>query len=228
MRPILYQLAHRLITSSPTPSYANADRFHLHLTILRELKLYEEANKLLDSDIGKSICATNLSCNELRREIYVQQGRIQLEAEQAEHLIVEKKLVLQTQLLRISAKAPFRDRNWLEFLSVIEGAIPATSPEGTTVDLEATGPKVSRVRELFLKIAEEDGTKDRSAPLALLEVEKRALHHGLSQGWYFIATNICSFIDWISRPGSITHVAETILRQVRRQGLLLRRSEAIP
>lgn len=91
MRPILFKLAHRLITSSPTPSYVNADRFHLHLTILLELELYEEADKLLESDIGKNICSTNLSCNELRREIMARQDRAQQEAERAKKLILEEK-----------------------------------------------------------------------------------------------------------------------------------------
>ncbi|KAF8910991.1 actin cytoskeleton organization protein [Gymnopilus junonius] len=164
MRTILYQLAHRLITSSPTPSYVNADRFHLHLTILRDLKLYEEANKLIDSDIGKSICATNLSCNEIRRDICIQQGRIQEEAERAEQLIVEKK-----------------DRNWLEFLSVLDGAVPAAVSAGTANKSTDAGANINRVQELFTKVAEEDASKDRSAALALLELEKRARTHGLSQ-----------------------------------------------
>lgn len=88
MRPILYKLAHRLIISSPSPSYVNADRFHLHLSILRELDLHEEAQGLLDSDIGKSICATNLSCNEVRRDIWFRQGRLQEEGERARNQIV--------------------------------------------------------------------------------------------------------------------------------------------
>jgi len=91
MRPILFKLAHRLITSSPTPSYVNADRFHLHLFLLRELELYGEAEKLLESDIGKSICATSLSCDEVRRDIWRREGRIQQEGDRAEHLIVDKR-----------------------------------------------------------------------------------------------------------------------------------------
>ena len=91
MRPILFKLAHRLITSSPTPSYVNADRFHLHLFVLRELELYQVADGLLDSDVGKSICATNLSCNEVRRDICLRQGRLQQEGERARNRIVEMK-----------------------------------------------------------------------------------------------------------------------------------------
>ena len=91
MRPILFKLAHRLITSSPTPSYVNADRFHLHLSLLRELGLYEEAEQLLESDIGRSICATSLSCDEVRRHIWHRQGRTQQEGDRAERLIVDKR-----------------------------------------------------------------------------------------------------------------------------------------
>lgn len=91
MRPILYKLAHRLIASSPTPSYVNAERFHLHLSILRELELWQEADKLIESDVGKSICSTSLACDEVRRAIMMQQGRVQEEAERAEQLITEKK-----------------------------------------------------------------------------------------------------------------------------------------
>ncbi|KDR81676.1 hypothetical protein GALMADRAFT_58678 [Galerina marginata CBS 339.88] len=165
MRPILYKLAHRLIASSPTPSYVNADRFHLHLSILRELELYGEAEKLLDSEIGKSICATNLSCNEVRREIWLRQGRLQQESERAEQLLVEKK-----------------DRNWLEFLAVLDAALPFhIPPEDSKVDSTEAMTRISRAQELFSKIAEADGLKDRSASLALLELEKRARAHGSSQ-----------------------------------------------
>src|SRR4051812_1110904 len=73
MSPILYKLAHRLLTSSPTPSYVNADRFYLHLSVLYKLEIFDEADKLLDSEVGQSICATNLSVNEIRREIWRKQ-----------------------------------------------------------------------------------------------------------------------------------------------------------
>jgi N-terminal acetyltransferase B complex non-catalytic subunit len=39
---------------------------------------------------------------------------------------------------------------------------------------------IQRSRELFTRIAEEDGQKDRSGLLALLELEKRARARGLS------------------------------------------------
>jgi N-terminal acetyltransferase B complex non-catalytic subunit len=91
MRAVLYQLAHRLVTSSPTPSYLSADRFHLHLTILRELGLFDEAHTLLESDVGKSICSTSLVCDEIRRDIWRLRGLWNEEGERAEQRIVENK-----------------------------------------------------------------------------------------------------------------------------------------
>lgn len=93
MRTLLYKLAHRLVTSSPTPSYVNADRFHLHLSILRELELFDEARTLLESDIGKNICAASLSCNEIRRDIWRRQGLLEDEGTKAELRITEQKFV---------------------------------------------------------------------------------------------------------------------------------------
>jgi N-terminal acetyltransferase B complex non-catalytic subunit len=90
MRPILYKIAHRLLTSSPTPSYASADRFYLHLLVLKELELWDDVDKLLQEDIAKAICATNLYCNEIRRDIWKTRGLLKEEGEAAEKLIVEK------------------------------------------------------------------------------------------------------------------------------------------
>ncbi|KAF9484719.1 hypothetical protein BDN70DRAFT_825243 [Pholiota conissans] len=162
MRPILFKLAHRLLVSSPTPSYASPDRFHLHLSILRELRLFDEAENLLDSEIGKAICATNLSCNEVRRDIWLHNGRTQQEREHAEDLIAEKD-----------------DRNWLEFLAVLDATLPPASSTAS-VDTEARD-KVTHVQEFFSVIEKVDGLKDRSASLALLELEKRTLAHSLSE-----------------------------------------------
>lgn len=91
MHDLLYKLAHRLVTSSPTPSYVNADRFYLHLTILRELGYIDDAHKLLDSDVGRNICETSLVCDEIRREIFRLKGLYKEEGEQAECRIVDKK-----------------------------------------------------------------------------------------------------------------------------------------
>jgi N-terminal acetyltransferase B complex non-catalytic subunit len=76
-----------------------------------------------------------------------------------------------------------RDRNWLEFLSVLDATLPrqvsSSHSEQSRQDVE---PKVNHSRALFSKIAEEDGLKDRSGFLALLELEKRSIAHGLSKG----------------------------------------------
>jgi N-terminal acetyltransferase B complex non-catalytic subunit len=90
IRSLLYNLAHRLVTSSPTPSYFSADRLFLHLTILRELRLFDDAYKLLSSDVGNYICSTSLVCNEMRREIWRSRGMFDDEAKSAREKIVEK------------------------------------------------------------------------------------------------------------------------------------------
>jgi hypothetical protein len=74
-----------------------------------------------------------------------------------------------------------RDRNWLEFLAVLDATLPPASLPAP-VDSE-TREKVTRTQEFFTVVENEDGLKDRSASLALLELENRALAHGLAQGW---------------------------------------------
>ncbi|KAF8921223.1 N-acetyltransferase B complex non catalytic subunit-domain-containing protein [Mucidula mucida] len=164
MRTMLYQLALRLITSSPNPSFNQADRFHLHLSILRELGSYDDAMKLLDSEIGKYICAASLVCNEVRRDIWRANGLLQEEGKRAETLIVEH-----------------NDRNWLEFLAVLDATFASASDlageETRKSDLVA---ECLRVQELLESIAAKDGKSDRSGPLALLELEKRARQYGVS------------------------------------------------
>jgi len=66
------------------------DRFHLHLIILQELQLWNEANTLLESDVGKSICSASLVCNEIRREIWRQRGLYKEEGERAQENIKNK------------------------------------------------------------------------------------------------------------------------------------------
>ncbi|KAG6874208.1 hypothetical protein C0995_003754 [Termitomyces sp. Mi166 len=164
MRTILYKLAHRIITSSPTP-YQSNDRFHLHLSILRELELYDDAHKLLDSDIGRAICSTSLSCNEIRRDIWRKRGMILDEGKLATQRILDK-----------------HDRNWLEFLSILDATFSYFSSSVESSPSRREGlEQVEKTQELFTRIAEEDGSKDRSAALALLELEKRARNHGISK-----------------------------------------------
>jgi len=179
MRPILLKLAHRLITSSPTPSYIHPERFHLHLSILLDLEVWDEANKLIDSDVGMNICATSLSCNEVRRAIWSKQGRQQQEGERAEKAIVEKKQVLVVFRPVSLSDWKDRDRNWLEFLAVLDAALPFIS--SSSID-SGVHPKIHHTKELFTKVVEEDGLKDRSGFLALLELERRVGLHNTNQG----------------------------------------------
>jgi N-terminal acetyltransferase B complex non-catalytic subunit len=53
---------------------------------------------------------------------------------------------------------------------------------GSDADRQERLDRVSRTRDLFTRLAELDGKKDRTAFLAVLELEKRARVHGLSHG----------------------------------------------
>ena len=76
--------------------------------------------------------------------------------------------------------AHIRDRNWLEFLAVLDATLPpASSPVELNPDIQS---KIDRAQVLFAKVSEDDGLKDRSGSLALLELEHRARAHGVSQG----------------------------------------------
>ena len=93
LRPVLFKLAHRLITSAATPSYLSADRFYVNLLILKELELWDEATTLLSSDIGQAISNTSLSVDELRRDIWKLKGSVKEEGERAQARILEKESV---------------------------------------------------------------------------------------------------------------------------------------
>ena len=88
---MLLKLAQRLLSQSPTPSYYNPDRFHLHLTILKELELYDEAYEMLEHETGKFVCGLSLVCEELRREIWSAKGLVKEEGERAQKRILEAK-----------------------------------------------------------------------------------------------------------------------------------------
>ncbi|KAN0077095.1 N-acetyltransferase B complex (NatB) non catalytic subunit domain containing protein [Tylopilus felleus] len=166
MKTLLYKLAHRLVTSSPTPSYLTADRFHMHISILKELELWDEANTLLESDIGKTICSTSLACDQTRREIWRSRGLFGEEGQRAQQKILNG------------------DRNWLEFLSVLDSTFaPVSSQREGGITEESKNEcleNVSKARAFLAEIAEKDGAKNRTAPLALLELEHRAHKFGLS------------------------------------------------
>lgn len=84
---MLYKLAHRLIQSVWTPTEGNPDRLYLHIYILRQLGLYDDACTLLDSDQGKTLCSRSLACDEIRREISKATGRSKEEGEKAKERI---------------------------------------------------------------------------------------------------------------------------------------------
>lgn len=82
-----------------------------------------------------------------------------------------------------------RDRNWLEFLSVLDSTFAplSLSPNETQNEekLDLCTKNVSKTRNFLMEIAEQDGTRDRSAILALLELEKRAIACGVCTGAVF-------------------------------------------
>lgn len=58
------------------------------------------------------------------------------------------------------------DRNWLEFLAVVDAA--AHAPE------EKLQETIEETRSFFRQIAGKDGKRDRAAPLALFELDRVA------------------------------------------------------
>lgn len=72
------------------------------------------------------------------------------------------------------SSATYRDRNWLEFLAVLDATF--ANPD----DKLATSESIPKTRDFLGKVVEEDGVKDRSAHLALLELEKRSRQHDLA------------------------------------------------
>jgi N-terminal acetyltransferase B complex non-catalytic subunit len=58
----------------------------------------------------------------------------------------------------------------------------SSKPQEVPEKREECLSEVDRTRSFFQKISEKDGKRDRSGPLALLELEHRAREHGVSQG----------------------------------------------
>ena len=90
MRPILFKLSHRLLSSGVVPSYLSADRFYLHLSILKELELWDDAHQLLITEPAKAICETSLIVDEIRREVWKRKGLWEEEKQSAQLRITEK------------------------------------------------------------------------------------------------------------------------------------------
>lgn len=90
MRPILFKLSHRLLSSAVIPSHLSADRFYLHLSILKELELWDDAYQLLITEAGKAICETSLIVDKIRREVWKQKSLWEEEKQIAQGRITEK------------------------------------------------------------------------------------------------------------------------------------------
>jgi len=94
MRDILLKLAHRLIVAAWKQAEVHPDRLYLYTTILHQLGLYKDARELLETESGRFVCARNLSCDYLRREIMKAGGWQTEEGDIAEQRIVEKRSVI--------------------------------------------------------------------------------------------------------------------------------------
>ncbi|KAF8274920.1 actin cytoskeleton organization protein [Lactarius quietus] len=168
MREILLKLAHRLILASWKPSEAHPDRLYLYITILQQLGLYKDARALLETESGRFLCSRSLACDHLRRDIMKAGGWQKEEAEVAEQRILEK-----------------RDRNWLEFISILDATFLASAlSNGTHHESSLLSPSLfaehkEKTRELFAKVAEENGSHDRAGWLGLLELERLSAVHGV-------------------------------------------------
>lgn len=92
MKTMLYKLAARLISTAPSPSTDSADKFHLHLTILREVDL-DEACKHLETPTAQLIYNNNLAVDELRRDIWAKKGMLKEEGDLARTRISENQYV---------------------------------------------------------------------------------------------------------------------------------------
>jgi hypothetical protein len=117
------------------------------------------------------------------------------------------------------------DRNWLEFLSVLKATfsdVTGREEKPSEEASEATRKKIQEARELFAKVVEKDGLKDRSGLLAQLELEKRSRAHGLTDSkWYFPFITDLLF-NWKNiRSGQTRFSSRGVLREVRLQAILL-------
>ncbi|KAI6036277.1 N-acetyltransferase B complex non catalytic subunit-domain-containing protein [Pisolithus microcarpus] len=156
MRTVLYRLAHRLVASSPTPSYLKRS--------------------------WKVICSTSLACSQTRRDIWRKRGLYREEGKRARDRISEG------------------DRNWLEFLSVLDGTFtPVASSQGEISEESKQECRESLVEtgEFLAEIAQKDGFKNRAAPLALTELKYRAYKLGL----YDSSVLVESMADYLAQFG---------------------------
>lgn len=72
--------------------------------------------------------------------------------------------------------------------------------------LEKVQKDIAETREIFMKIAEKDGSKDRSGLLAQLELEKRSRAHGITDGLFmrFLVSSVLLIeLSDLTRLGSL-------------------------
>jgi N-terminal acetyltransferase B complex non-catalytic subunit len=91
MRPILLQLAHRLLKTKDMRDLCHTpDRFYLWLDVLLEADLMDEAEALTKDELCKLMCEASLSCDELRRKVVQKRGLWEQEGKLAKERIQEK------------------------------------------------------------------------------------------------------------------------------------------
>jgi len=94
-----------------------------------------------------------------------------------------------------------RDRNWLEFISVLDAVFSDLVVLSGEDDFEARKKecieRIVKARDFFSHLVELDGAKERSGLLALLELEKRSKYHGLSTGRKIVSLSFDIFIHLI-------------------------------
>lgn len=75
------------------------------------------------------------------------------------------------------------DRNWLEFKSLLDAAFAplAGDAEPSEEARSQCTENVEDIREFLENIKREDGRRDRSASLALVDLAHRERKHGLSK-----------------------------------------------
>lgn len=90
------------------------------------------------------------------------------------------------------------DRNWLEFLAVLDATFTGSD----------VASNVKKSAELFEKVAAQDGPKDRTGLLALLDLENRARDAGVSAGMPKLIYQECSTTNFLSDPNHLNELLE--------------------
>lgn len=66
----------------------------MHVLILRELEMFDEAHSLMSSATGQVVCQTSLVVDELRRDILRHKGQVKEEGVRATGRILDRGYVL--------------------------------------------------------------------------------------------------------------------------------------